>query len=539
MIDNNKYREHLNTASKLGLFGAVKETIYQLISGLYLEEDEELALSLVNHLIAVGWGTGYKILGDIYNAKEIFFHKKKTLECYKKAAEMGSKSGKFKYGYCVANGIGCDKNPELGHSIIDESNCKYAYNYLKLYTKYKPKVAKQNTNCLTVLEKVAKVDISFEYRVTKVEVDPKKKNKKQPPPPYTLDDVRALVEKDIKYGIIMFNKYCWDNKVDNQITPSSMQILESVANMGSMFGNYQYGYTLYQRGKLQDCIKHLKFAADHGNYYACHFVGRALYHDSIGQYSLAKVYLKKSAIMLNDADDQYDLAFLSENDEAMDWLEMAVKTDTRKYALKVGDLFRNGIRNGLKPNPRLAKHYYIESRPYVNNADDCFRVGVYLEEGDQCEKCLSEAYYFYQQASDYGKAVGAAKVCLLFEEHFSNRFSFPEKYYEIAAKAGEKWSSHFAWNLAIHYYQMASSTSPYYHELAADYFEICGTPEALSNARQIRRAVEEYRERERERERLERELREQENKNDNSSGGGGLLLVLGVGLMLATGAPIL
>lgn len=59
--DINSYKQHLQTATKLGLFGAVKETIYQLISGFYLDQNEDLAYSLVNQLIAVGWATGYKI----------------------------------------------------------------------------------------------------------------------------------------------------------------------------------------------------------------------------------------------------------------------------------------------------------------------------------------------------------------------------------------------------------------------------------------------------------------------------------------------
>lgn len=66
--------------------------------------------------------------------------------------------------------------------------------------------------------------------------------------------------------------------------------------MGSSFGNYQYSYTLYQKGQLEDCIKYLKYAADRGNYYECHFVGRALYNNRIGQYSLVKAYLTKSAL---------------------------------------------------------------------------------------------------------------------------------------------------------------------------------------------------------------------------------------------------
>lgn len=536
MVDNNKYKNHLITASKLGLFGAVKEMIYQLLSGFYFEEDDTTACSLTNHLIAVGWATGYKILGDIYYSKEIFFHKDKTFEAYKKASEMGSKSGKFKYGYCIAHGIGCEKNSELGNSIIDSSDCKYAYNYLKTYTKYKPKNAKPNSNCLTVLEKVSKVPISFEYRYQPAPVDSKKKNKKQQPPPLTMEDIRILVEKDIKYGIIMYNKYCWDNKCENQINPSSMSALENVCNMGSSFGNYQYGYTLYKRGKLADCIKYLKFAADRDNYYACHFVGRALYDDSIGQYSLAKVYLKKSAIQLNDADDQYDLAFMSENNEAIDWLEMAVKNDKNKYCLKVADLFRNGIKGGLNPNSSKAAYYYTEAKYIIRNSDDFLRVGRYFLNGDGVPKRKNTAYEFFEKAADYGSDDGAALVCIMYENGEVSGYSFPESCYIKAANANRDWSSHFCWNLAVHYYRTASNTSVYDHERAAKYFEKCGTAEGRENARIIRQAIEEYERRQREIERLREQQRE--NEENKSSGGGGLLLAVGIGVALVTGLPL-
>lgn len=511
MVDNVKYKNHLLTASKLGLYGAVKETIYQLISGFYLEENNQEAYTLVN--------TGYKILGDIYFAKEIFYNKSKTFEAYKKASEMRSKSGKFKYGYCIANGVGCEKNPSLGNSIIDSSNCKYAHNYLVKYTKYNIKNAKPNKNRITVLENAIKVPISFEYRASKRPA-PTKQDKNKDAPHLTADGIRILVEKDIKYGIILFNKYSWDNNVVSSIKP-----LETIASMGSSFGNYQYGYIRYQKGQLEDCIKYVKYATDRGNYYACHFVGRALYNNRIGQYSLAKVYLTKSALELKDSDDQYDLAFLSENNEAITWLEMAVSNDKRTYCLRVADLFRNGIKNGLNPNRSKAGQYYREAidSGLITNSDDYIRFGHYFYKGEGVPTNKDRAYCCFRSAADKGSSDTAKFVCIMYENNEVSGYSFPEDYYIKAANSGGELASHFAWNLAIHYYQMASSTSTFYHNKAADYFEKCGTSEALENARKIRRAVREYEERQRE---IERQRREAENNNnDNNSSGGGLLLV--------------
>ena len=64
----------------------------------------------------------------------------------------------------------------------------------------------------------------------------------------------------------------------------------------------------YMNKKIKDSIKYLKFAADNENIndislYASHFVGHALYDDSVGEHSMAKNYLSKSAYKLKDPDD--------------------------------------------------------------------------------------------------------------------------------------------------------------------------------------------------------------------------------------------
>lgn len=64
MRDLKKYAYHLHLATNLGIFSAIKETILHLFSGLYINEDE--AYRLLSHMIAINWGTAYKILGDLY-----------------------------------------------------------------------------------------------------------------------------------------------------------------------------------------------------------------------------------------------------------------------------------------------------------------------------------------------------------------------------------------------------------------------------------------------------------------------------------------
>lgn len=66
MRDLKKYAYHLHLATNLKIFSAIKETILHFFSGLYINEDEDEAYRLLSHMIAINWGTAYKILGDLY-----------------------------------------------------------------------------------------------------------------------------------------------------------------------------------------------------------------------------------------------------------------------------------------------------------------------------------------------------------------------------------------------------------------------------------------------------------------------------------------
>lgn len=187
----------------------------------------------------------------------------------------------------------------------------------------------------------------------------------------------------------MYNKYCWDYKNERTINQDSLKPLEMISIMGSVFGNHQYGYTLYMNKKIKDSIKYLKFAADKKNFndislYACHFVGHALFDNSVGEHSMAKNYLSKSAYKLKDPDDYYTLAFLiTDNEEAINLLDLAVKGNSTQYQFKVAEVFRTGIKGGLKPNPSKASYYYEESKYYRHiSSEDLYRVAFYFLNGD-------------------------------------------------------------------------------------------------------------------------------------------------------------
>ena len=174
MRDLKKYAYHLHLATNLGIFSAIKETILHLFSGLYINEDEEEAYRLLSHMMAINWGMAYKILGDLYFISNPSFNKDKAYHYYKKAALLKSKSGMYKYGIALSQGIGCEKNPEKGHLVIDKSKSKYAYNYLTMYTNYKPKYASDFHNCLSSIHNILSDN-------------------------YTAEDVKLAAIKDIVY----------------------------------------------------------------------------------------------------------------------------------------------------------------------------------------------------------------------------------------------------------------------------------------------------------------------------------------------------
>lgn len=525
-----KFIQYLDIATKLGYYPAVKEKIYLLLAGLYFDRNELEAYGLLNDLINCGWPTASKIAGDIYFARQIFVEKDTALAMYKSAAEHGSKSGKFKYGVCLLNGIGCPKDREAGLTMIENSGCKYAYNYLNRLN-IKSKIAKPNINVLTTLEVVASIEVSFEYR-----------DGLKPAPPVdkkgnlivTLNHIRALADRDIRYGICMLNKYYWDHQQNKKIVDSSMKALKAIADAPAMFAAYQYGYSLYQQKKLEDCIKYLKHAADRDNYYACHFLGRAFYDDSIAMYKSAKTYLSQSALKLNDYDDQFELVFMCEDKEAQEWLDMAVDNCPAKYAMRGGDIYRNGIKNGLNKNPNKAAKCYKRAYYYMSG-DDLYRVAVLFREGNGVPKDIGEAYTFFEHGGDKGDLDCCVQCVLMYEDKQFTGSGYPVTLARKVANSSHKGASFCCFSLASYLCRTAGETDIWRYREAADYFEKSGIPEGIKNARQIRKAVDEYEEARRRAE----EARRAQQQSSGSSGGGGLLMAaIGIGVLLTTGIPI-
>lgn len=216
---------------------------------------------------------------------------------------------------------------------------------------------------------------------------------------------------------------------------------------------------------------------------------------------MAKNYLSKSAYKLKVPDDYYALAFLTtDNEEAINLLDLAAKRDSTQYQFKVAEVFRTGIKGGLKPNPSKASHYYEESKYYKHiSSEDLYRVAFYFLNGDGVQKNYGEAFYLFQLSADRGKIEAAANACIVYENYLIEgnkklRFKhlFPEEYYVMAANAEKEWSPHFSWNLAVYYYEESKRESIYYLEKAAHYFSLCNSPEGSENARKINAAIADY-----------------------------------------------
>lgn len=493
--DLKKYVFHLQVATNLGIFSAIKETILHLLSGLYIDEDEDEAYRLLSHMIAIGWGTAYKILGDIYFTSELSIVKKNAYHYYKKAAIMKSKSGMFKYGLALSQGIGCEKDMERGCKIMDRSKCKYAYHYLTNYTSYTPKYSQDVPNCLSSLRRIVKES-------------------------FTESDVQLAAQKDIKYGIIFYNIYYW-KKDRSLLSPMSMIGLKSCADDGSTIANFHYGFVHYLEKHYHKSVPYLLYAADRKNYTSCHYLG-LIFYSNIPNVQLARKYLSQSCLHLRNADDAVKMANLSEGKEAIDWFLLAAEYDTPKYAYSVALLIIKGDDDyKISPDRVLGSSVirrYYQSFTYAQ----LFDTGLLFYKGEIVDKDLAFARKAFKAAADLSSRTDedATKfyisMCLNGE---GGQKETPELYIKQVADSDDDDYKVYAEN----YGMILVKKGELHYSDALPYLDKAGTKDASELASKIRSYLE-----------AKRRAEEEKRRQEKEESGGNFLGFLGVAGFLTT-----
>lgn len=266
------------------------------------------------------------------------------------------------------------KHQEKGYLLIDKSNCKYAYHYLTTYTNYKPKYSTTDVpNCLSSLRRILNED-------------------------FTEFDIQLAAKKDIKYGIIYYNIYYWQND-RSFLSPMSMIGIKNCADDGSTIANFHYGFVHYVEKHYRKAIPYLLYAADRKNYSACHYLGLTFF-THVPNYQLARKYLSQSAVQLKDADDACKMANLSKEDEAVDWFLMASDLNPTKYGYPVAIIILEGdedfqIRpNKIKGKAILMKYYKSFEYNHILNT------GLIFYNGELINKDLEFAREVFHFAAD-------------------------------------------------------------------------------------------------------------------------------------------
>lgn len=461
MKDLKKYAYHLQVATNLGIFSAIKETILHLFSGLYINEDEDKAYRLLSHMISLGWGTAYKILGDIYYTSDYSFDKSQAYHYYKKAAIMKSKSGMFKYGFALSQGIGCEVDRERGHLFMDKSKCKYAYHYLTKYTSYIPKYAKDVPNCLKSLQNILKET-------------------------FTDFDVQLAAKKDIKYGIIFYNIHYWKND-RSQLSPMAMVGLKVVANNGSALANFHYGFVHYTLKHYTKATPYLKYAADRKNYTSCHYLGDIFYMDEYFNLQLARKYLSQAAIHLKNAEDAFRMGTITYGDESIKWMDMAINYDPKGYSFKIGLLYSFGNKNiGIEPDKNKAEYIFMKYYKHFTY-DQLLKIANSFYNGEPLNQNYKNARQLYKEAADRDDRDNetATKVfiamCLKGE---GGAECVPESYIQRVACSNDPDYKVYA----LYYAQILMKRERY--ESALYYLDRADTPEAREVAGHIRAYLE-------------------------------------------------
>ncbi|OHT01323.1 hypothetical protein TRFO_31866 [Tritrichomonas foetus] len=505
MKDLKKYCSSLETAFNLGLFSAIKETILHLLSGLYITQNIPLAHRLLYQLMDMKWGTAYKLMGDISAAGHgVPWSYKKAYHYYKKAAIYGSKSGMYKLGIALVQGIGCSIDLDRGYKYIDKSGCKYAHHYLMYYTNYQPQIAKSTINCLD-----SNISIAQSYGG------------------HALSDVLLAAKKDLRYGIIFYHQYSWRNE-RSQLSSMSMIGLRRVADSGSSNAMYQYGFAHYAMKHNIKAIKYLVGPAEEDNWSACHYLGKIFITEGTRNPELAKKYLSLSAINTKNVEDMWDLATkLTSGNECVKWLEMAAEYDSSKrwdVAITLG----KGVElREVKPSPELAKKWFLRCDDL--DYEKYYSLGSFFYHGDLVNQDKKLAREFYKKAADKGRRPNEKAT----------------KNYIEMCRAGEGGSEFTPWEYVK---QVADSNDPdhdyysfmygaycfekgeFYFQDAIHYFERSGTEDGIENAKKLRNYLAEKRRAE------EARRRAQEAANKKDDGLIGAALLVG-GLCLLVGAP--